>query len=710
MLTDPLLIAATPPATNIASTGASATTPEPSALFLNRELSWLDFNDRVLQLARDPAVPLMERVKYLAIFASNLDEFFMKRVGGLQRQREDRVTDRSLDGMTVDEQLTAIHKRVRPMLEAMYNLWFDDLHPHLRAQGVSVRSYDDLMPDEAATADDFFRRQVFPILTPLAVDPGHPFPFISNLSRSMGVMLEDPEGLTSFCRIKLPENLPRWVPLPGGSSFVALEAVIAANLPMLFPGMKVLEHHLFRVTRNADIEMDEEDADDLLSLVTEELRKRRLAGVVRLELPANMGDAMRQVIIEGTEVAPEDVYDVPGPIDMDDLMALTSLDRPELKYKPWLPIVPPRLDDEDADIFSVIKQGDLLVHHPYESFSASVERFIKAAAMDPKVLAIKQTLYRTSSDSPFVPALIRAAEAGKQVAVLVEIKARFDEQRNVELAQRLEKAGVHVVYGMVGLKTHTKLAMVVRDEPDGLRTYVHVGTGNYNSKTATLYTDVGLFTSNPLITADVISLFHHLTGRSAQREYAKLLVAPVNMRDRFLTMIAREVDHAKAGRPARIIAKMNALQDDRIIQALYEASQAGVKIDLIVRGFCCLRPGVKGLSENIRVVSVLGRFLEHSRIYWFLNNGNDEVYMGSADWMVRNLDYRVEAIVPVETPAHKQTLQSILDISLKDTEHAWDLQADGSWKPVSSKDGEPIVGTHESLMQATLAAHRLVRR
>jgi polyphosphate kinase len=336
--------------------------------------------------------------------------------------------------------------------------------------------------------------------------------------------------------------------------------------------------------------------------------------------------------------------------------------------------------------------------------------FFEAAAADDRVLAIKQTLYRTSSDSPFVPALIRAAEAGKQVAVLVEIKARFDEQRNVELAQRLEKAGVHVVYGMVGLKTHTKLAMVVRDEPDGLRTYVHVGTGNYNSKTATLYTDVGLFTSNPLITADVISLFHHLTGRSAQREYAKLLVAPVNMRDRFLTMIAREVDHAKAGRPARIIAKMNALQDDRIIQALYEASQAGVKIDLIVRGFCCLRPGVKGLSENIRVVSVLGRFLEHSRIYWFLNNGNDEVYMGSADWMVRNLDYRVEAIVPVETPAHKQTLQSILDISLKDTEHAWDLQADGSWKPVSSKDGEPIVGTHESLMQATLAAHRLVRR
>ncbi|HEX8324139.1 MAG TPA: polyphosphate kinase 1, partial [Tepidisphaeraceae bacterium] len=519
------------------------------------------------------------------------------------------------------------------------------------------------------------------------------------------------EGQRSFCRIKLPENLPRWVPLQDGCSFVALEAVIAANLSDLFPGMTVLEHHLFRLTRNADIEMDEEDADDLLALVTEELRKRRLAGVVRLELPAGMGEEMRQLIIEGTECAPEDVYDVPGPIDMDDLMSLTNLDRPELKFKPWVPLTPPRLEDDENDIFSVIRQGDLLVHHPYESFSATVERFIKTAAMDPKVLAIKQTLYRTSQDSPFVPALIRAAEAGKQVAVLVEIKARFDEQRNVELAQKLEKAGVHVVYGMVGLKTHCKLAMVVRDEPDGLRTYCHVGTGNYNSKTAGLYTDVGLFTASPLITSDVIGLFHHLTGRNAQRDYAKLLVAPVNMRDRFLTMIAREADHARAGRPGRIVAKMNALQDDRIIQALYDASQAGVKIELIVRGFCCLRPGVKGLSDNIRVVSVLGRFLEHSRIYWFANNGVDELYLGSADWMVRNLDYRVEAIVPVEQPAHRQSLQNIMEISLHDCDHAWDLQADGTWKRVTpTPDAQGCPGTQELLMRDTLAVHRLGRR
>ena len=700
---------ADPPNPAVSSPAPAAASPtDPASLFLNRELSWLDFNARVMELAQDASIPLLERVKFLAIFASNLDEFFMKRVGGLQRQREDHVTDRSLDGLTVEEQLTAIHKRVRPMLEAMYTTWFTDLHPALKQQGVAVRAYHDLDDAERGHVDDFFRRQVFPILTPLAVDPGHPFPFISNLSRSMGVMLRAADGTESFCRIKLPENLPRWVPLPTAGSFIALESVIAGNLTSLFPGMTVLEHHLFRVTRNADIEMDEEDADDLLSLVTEELRKRRLAGVVRLELPQAMGQTMREMIIDGTECAADDVYDVPGPIDMDDLMSLTALDRPELKYKPWLPLVPPRLDDEDADIFSVIKQGDLLVHHPYESFSASVERFINTAAADPKVLAIKQTLYRTSSDSPFVPALIRAAEAGKQVAVLVEIKARFDEQRNVELAQRLEKAGVHVVYGLVGLKTHCKLAMVVRDEPDGLRTYCHIGTGNYNSKTAGLYTDVGLFTTNPLITADVIGLFHHLTGRNAQRDYHKLLVAPVSMRDRFMQMIYREASHAKAGRAARIVAKMNALQDDKIIQALYDASRAGVKIDLIVRGFCCLRPGVEGLSENIRVVSVLGRFLEHSRVYWFHNAGHDEFYLGSADWMVRNLDYRVEAIVPVETPAHRQTLGEIMEINLQDRAHAWDLLSDGTWRRVPGSGDD--VGTQEAIMRDTLAVHRLGRR
>jgi polyphosphate kinase len=687
---------------------------EDARLFINRELSWLDFNDRVLQLAQDRKVPLLERVKFLAIFNSNLDEFFMKRIGGLQRQRAAKVQERSLDGLTADEQLTAVHKRIRPLLDQMYALWFDELHPALKKQGVSIRKYADLKPAEREQADEFFRRQVFPILTPLAVDPGHPFPFISNLSRSMGVMLESPAtGARSFCRVKLPENLPRWIPIANSHSFVPLEAVIAANLQSLFPGMTVLEHHLFRVTRNADVELDEEDADDLLALVTEELRQRRLAGVVRLELPVAMSEEMRQLLIEGTECKPEDVYAVPGPVDMDDLMALAFIDRPDLKYAPWQPLVPLRLQDDETDIFSVIRQGDLFVHHPYESFGASVERFIKAAVADPKVLAIKMTLYRTSSDSPFVPALIRAAEMGKQVAVLVEIKARFDEQRNVELAQKLEKAGVHVVYGLVGLKTHSKLAMVVREEPDGLRTYCHIGTGNYNSKTAQLYTDVGLFTASPLITGDVIELFHHLTGRSIKHDYGKLLVAPVNMRERFLSMIKREADHARAGRPARIVAKMNALQDHKVIKALYDASQAGVKVDLIVRGFCCLRAGVKGLSENIRVISILGRFLEHSRVYSFHNAGQDEFYIGSADWMVRNLDYRVEAITPIEDPAHKQALREILDVNLADRGHAWTLQPDNAWQrvtPVANADGKAASDTQETLMRAALKAHRQARR
>lgn len=689
---------------------AAITTPDPAdaALFLNRELSWLDFNSRVLELAQDASVPLLERVKFLAIFASNLDEFFMKRIGGLQRQRAAKLIERSLDGLTVDEQLAAVHKRIRPMVEQMYALWFEDLHPALKQHNICIRRYQDLSDAEREGASEFFRKQVFPILTPLAVDPGHPFPFISNLSRSMGVMLEQPDGALSFVRIKLPENLPRWIPVAGAQfNFVPLETIIANNLQALFPGMKVLEQHLFRLTRNADLELDEEDADDLLAMVTEELRQRRLAKVVRLELPAAMSESMKQLIIEGVECDPEDIYTVPGPIDMDDLMALAFVDRPDLKYPAWQPLVPTRLQDDESDIFSIIRSGDLLVHHPYESFGASVERFIKTAVNDPKVLAIKQTLYRTSSDSPFVPALIRAAEMGKQVAVLVEIKARFDEQRNVELAQKLEKAGVHVVYGLVGLKTHSKIAMVVREEPDGLRTYCHIGTGNYNSKTAQLYTDVGLFTCNSLITSDVIELFHHLTGRSIKHDYGKLLVAPVNMRSRFLSMIYREIEHARAGRKAHIMAKMNALQDHKIIKALYEASQAGVRIDLVVRGFCCLRAGVPGLSENIRVVSILGRFLEHSRIYYFHNDGNEEYFIGSADWMVRNLDYRVEAITPIEDPAHRQTLREILDISLTDRAHAWSLRPDGAWQRVhDSSDGKNVEDTQETMMHRALRQHR----
>jgi polyphosphate kinase len=689
---------------------APASTPG-KAIYLNRELSWLDFNRRVLELAQDRAFPLLERVKFLAIFSSNLDEFFMKRVGGLLRQREAKISDLSIDGMSVQQQLDAIHGHVVPMLRDHARCWQDDLEPALVGEGVRIYSYARLSDTDRSAADQYFHRHVFPILTPLAVDPGHPFPFISNLSKSLGVMLEHPgRSDPSWIRIKVPENLPRWVPLSTHMHFVPLEQVIAGNLALLFPGMKVLEWAMFRCTRNADIEMDADDADDLLEMVELELRRRRMARVVRLELPTGMSQMMRDFIIAGLEVSSQEVYDCDGPIDMDDLFALANLDLPNLKFKPWVPLVPTRFSGEEVDFFEVIRSGDVLVHHPYESFAATVERFIAQAAYDPRVLAIKMTLYRTSNDAAFVPGLIHAAETGKQVAVLVEIKARFDEQRNLELAQRLEKAGVHVVYGLVGLKTHTKLAMVVRDEPEGLRTYCHIGTGNYNSKTATLYTDLGLFTCNTDITDDVIDLFHFLTGRSLKRDYRKLLVAPVNMRDRFLSKIRREIDHARAGRPARIIAKMNALQDPKIITTLYEASHAGVQIELIVRGFCCLVPKVPGLSENIRIYSILGRFLEHSRIFWFQNAGNDEYYIGSADWMYRNLDYRVEAVTPIEDPSLRDRLKEILDTMLNDRGHAWELEADGRWIRRSTPDNRPASDTHDLLMARFLRTAKKTRQ
>jgi polyphosphate kinase len=700
-----------------ATPAVSIAGPSPSAdvsaapRYFNRELSWLDFNQRVLELARDTQVPLLERVKFLAIFASNLDEFFMKRIGGLHRQRESSVRQRSLDGLTVEQQLEAVHARIRPMLAEQVELWFSELHPALKRERITIKRYDDLSPAQKAHCDDLFRKQMFPILTPLAVDPGHPFPFISNLSKSLGVMIEhppvhnEPTPERSFVRIKVPENLNRWIALASedGSScwtFTPLESVIGANLPSLFPGMTVVENHLFRVTRNADVEMDEEDADDLLAMVTAELRLRRMADVVRLELPDDMSPAMRQLIVDGLEVKPDDVYVLEGPIDMDDLMQLSSIDRPDLKFPVWKPLTPPRLRDEESDIFAVIRSGDLLVHHPYEAFAASVERFIESAAADPKVLAIKMTLYRTSLDSPFVPALIRAAESGKQVAVLVELKARFDEQRNVELAQRLENAGVHVVYGIVGLKTHTKLAVVIRDEPEGLRTYAHIGTGNYNSRTAMLYVDVGLFTCDSGICADVVELFHYLTGRSLKMDYAKLLVAPVTMRDRFLAMIDREITNAQAGKPAKIVAKMNALQDETIIEKLYAASTAGVTIDLIVRGFCSLVPGVPDVSQNIRVISILGRFLEHSRIYCFHNNGDEEIYIGSADWMSRNLDHRVEAITPILDASVRASLKQILDTMLADYGHAWELNRDGKWTRRVPPAGTVVVDSQDQFMTA----------
>jgi polyphosphate kinase len=701
------------PLPSVAASGSSAAPVSTSAraLLFNRELSWLDFNRRVLELAQDRSFPLLERVKFLAIFSSNLDEFFMKRLGGLQRQREAGVSDLSNDGMTVQEQLDAIRQHVDPMLAEHTRCWQTDLEPALAAEGITITSYSKLNEADRIAADQYFLAHVFPILTPLAVDPGHPFPFISNLSKSLGVMLEHPtRAEPGFVRIKVPENLPRWVSLPTRLSFVPLEQVISGNLSLLFPGMKVIECAMFRVTRNADIELDADDADDLLEMVEQELRQRRLARVVRLELPSSMSQTMRDFIVNGLEVSQQDVYHCEGFIDMDDLFAIANLDLPNLKFKPWVSLTPQRLAGDEVDFFEVIRSGDLLVHHPYESFAASVERFIAAAVADPKVLAIKMTLYRTSSDSAFVPALIRAAEMGKQVAVLVEIKARFDEQRNLELAQKLEKAGVHVVYGLVGLKTHTKLAMVVREEAEGLRTYCHIGTGNYNSKTAALYTDLGLFTCNPSITDDVIDLFHFLTGRSLKRDYRKLLVAPVNMRDRFLSKIRREIEHAKAGRPAKIIAKMNQLQDPRTITALYDASNAGVQIELIIRGFCSLRPKVPGASENIRVYSILGKFLEHSRIFYFHNGGNDEYLIGSADWMYRNLDHRVEAITPIEDPTLRERLREILDTMLADRGHAWELEPDGRWIRRSTPDNRPASDTHDLLMARFLRTAKKSRQ
>ena len=689
--------------------GVTASSPQPtgSAKFLNREESWLDFNHRVLELALDKRVPLLERVRFLAIFSSNLDEFFMKRVGGLQRQQLARVTERSIDGLTPPEQLEAIHAHLRPMLETHVACWLDDLKPALEERGIFVRDYDALDASDRSAADQFFSKNVFPILTPLAVDPAHPFPFISNLSNSIGVILEPPARKEKlFVRIKVPENLSRWVPLTSKFHFVPLEQVIGGNLPLLFPGMNVLEYSPFRITRNADIEMDAEDADDLLQLVEQELRARRMARAVRLELAQTMSSAMRQFIINGVEVDAHDIFPTRGPVDMTDLAALANLDFPDWKYKPWVPVTPARFSGEDADVFQVIRDGDVLVHHPYEGFAESVEKFIAAAVMDPKVLAIKMTLYRTTPDSPFLLSLIHAAESGKQVAVVVELKARFDEQRNVQLAQTLENAGVHVVYGLLGLKTHAKAVMVVRDEPDGLRTYCHIGTGNYNSRTAQLYTDLGLFTCNPRMTEDVIDLFHYLTGRSMKRDYHKLLVAPVNMRERMISKIRREVEHARAGKEARITAKMNALQDPRIIEELYSASQAGVKIELFVRGFCCLRPGVEGMSQNISVVSILGRFLEHSRIYHFLNGGEEEFYIGSADWMNRNLDWRVEALAPVEAPALRERLREILDIMRVDVEHSWQLGPDGVWRPRIPHNGQQSAEGQVTMMQRVLKQTR----
>lgn len=684
--------------------------------FLNRELQWLEFNERVLHQAMDPRTPLLERVRFLAIFSSNLDEFFMKRVGGLRRQLEAGVSVVYYEDISPQALLAAIRERVIPMMRDQSRCFREEIVPALREAGVELVAYSDLAPHERREVDDWYRRDVFPILTPLAVDPGHRFPFISNLSVSLGILLRRPgtdEHL--FARVKVPEVVSQWHRIGNTWRFVALDDVIKHNLDDLFPGMEITQVLPFRVTRNADIERDYEDADDLLSQIQMELRERRFAPVVRLRIERSPNPEILNFLREELELTPEDIYETDRFINYRSLSEIADIDLPEHRYRPWTPVNPPGLMDDEKDIFTAIREGDLLVHHPFESFDASVERFIKEAAADPNVICIKQALYRTSGDSPFVRELMRAAERGKQVAVLVELRARFDEERNIVWARKLEDAGVHVAYGVVGLKTHTKIALVIRRESDGMRCYGHIGTGNYHSKTARLYEDLGLFTCNPALTEDLVNLFNFITGRSLQHEYNKLLIAPYTMKKRFLEMIEREIEHLRAGRPARIVAKMNQLQDREMIDALYHASRAGVLVDLIIRGFGTLRPGVAGLSDNIRVCSIIGRFLEHSRIYYFANGHADpvkgEYYIGSADWMYRNLHARVEAITPIEPESMRARLWEILQLELNDQRQCWDMQPNGEYilrrpAPDLPADSDAAIGTHEALMRKALASVR----
>lgn len=691
----------------------------PEAKFLNFELSWLEFNRRVLNEACDPRNPLLERVRFLQIFNSNLDEFFMKRVGSLKRKIRAEVVATGLQELSPIQQLTEVRKTLLPMLETQ-GAAFRQLLPELDRAGIKLLHWAELTEEERQYARDFFFKSLFPVLTPLAVDPGHPFPFLSNLSLSFGVMMRVPEaeGEELFARIKVPTIFPAWFRLNPGKDdsqprFLSLFELIGRHLDSLFPGMELVDVMMFRITRNAEVAQDdEEDAEDLLEMVADDLRERRFAPVLRLEHGPNPNPRILKILLEELRIDPDDVYEAPVWLEYFQLSAIADCNRPELKFGNWTPLTPPSLTDPELNIFDSIRSNDLLVHHPYESFTATVERFIRTAAEDPKVVAIKMTLYRTGDDSPFTPLLIRAAEAGKQVVVLVELKARFDEERNILVAQALEKAGVHVVYGLVGFKTHSKLALVVRREEDGMRCYTHIGTGNYHAKTARMYTDLGLFTAKREFTDDVVHLFHYLTGRSLHWTFNKLLVAPIDMRTSFLRMIEREGEFAKQGIGGRIIAKMNTLEDREVIEALYAASAAGVQIDLIVRGVCALRPGVPGMSENIRVISVIGRFLEHSRIFFFGNgkeNARDgEYFIGSADWMSRNLSARVEAITPIQEPAFREQLMQILNIMLADERQAWEMGADGKYTQRNGDGAKLSMGTHEKLMQLAISRSKKV--
>ncbi len=656
--------------------------------FLNRELSWLDFNRRVIALTARADFPLLERAKFLAIWARNLDEFFQVRVAGLKEQVAHGIVSPTPDGLTPSQQLAAIRSEVESQYEEISKRFLVEVAPALSAQGIVFSDYKTLGEAERTFLDAQFRDLVFPVVTPLAVDPAHPFPYISNLSLNLAIFVRNPDsGVTKFARVKIPPILPRFVVLPDGQRFVPLEQVIAAHLDSLFPGMEVVGHHVFRVTRNADLEIEEDEGGDLLMAIESELTQRRFGRVVRLEVQPDMPEEMLGLLMREMGATTDDVYRIEGPLDLSGLWSLYELDHPELKFAPFTGVVPPRLASpasEQVNMFEVVAQGDLLVHHPYDSFASSVQAFIEQAAVDPQVLAIKMTLYRTTGDSPVMRALIEAAEAGKQVVALVELKARFDEERNIQWAQRLEDAGVHVMYGVVGLKTHTKVALVMRREGGSIVRYAHIGTGNYNERTARSYEDVGVFTADPEIGADLSDLFNFLTGYSRQMAYRKLAVSPVGIRRQIVDLIG-----AEASRPdGHITMKMNALVDPAIIEALYEASSAGTRIDLIVRGICCLIPAVPGLSDNITVRSVVGRYLEHSRIYRFGARGRKrQYYVGSADLMPRNLDRRVEVLTPVEDPDLQFRLDEILDAALSDDDLAWELSSDGGWRRVGTSAG-----------------------
>lgn len=663
-------------------------------LYINRELSWLDFNARVLALAEDQATPLLERMKFLAIFASNLDEFYMVRVAGLKRQVEARITSRSPDGRTPREQLEAISRTVGPLVERHAQLFAGEILPALNAAKVRIARWKELDTPAQEEMNELFADQIFPVVTPLAVDPSHPFPYISNLSLNLAVLVRDPDTkATMFARVKVPPLLPRFADVPEHALFVPLEDVIAANLEKLFPGMEILEHHAFRVTRNADLELDDDGAEDLVQALEEEIRKRRFSPAVRLECEKDMPAHILDLLMRELQISEDDVQALPGPLDLAGLWDLYVLDRPDLKDETFKVPTHPALsaaEEIPTDIFSVLDQQDILVHHPYQSFAGSVLRFVEQAASDPDVLAIKQTLYRTDGESGIIDALAEAAQSGKQVVVLVEIKARFDEQVNIQWARTLERAGCHVVYGVVGLKTHCKLCLVVRQERSRLRRYTHVGTGNYNANTARIYEDLGLLTSDADLGADVSDLFNYLTGYSRQTRYRRLIVAPHGLRRRLLALIDREIEIAQRGGHGRIIIKCNSIVDPESIDALYQASAAGVEIDLIVRGICSLRPGVVGLSENIRVRSILGRFLEHSRIFFFENEGDSDHFIGSADLMQRNLDRRVEALIRIDDPTLMERLTRHLGRLLADDIHHWRLEPDGTWIRAEPLPGQPM--------------------